>query len=63
MAVRVNVWVNDEIENISACEVQAILQEAGIRAEKVQVRKISEREYGKAVDPYYTSPSEIKSFI
>lgn len=63
MAARINVWVNDEIENISACEVQAILREAGIRAERVQVRKIRESEYQKAVDPYYTSPSETKAFI
>lgn len=48
--VRLNVFVNDVIENVSASEIRAILTEAGFDVEAVNVRLIGEKEWDHNVN-------------
>lgn len=47
--IRISVVSKDQIENVSAAAVQAVLREAGLGAERVRVTRISSKQYEQAI--------------
>ena len=47
--MRITVVCKDQVENVSAAEIQAVLREAGYQVERVRVHRLSSKEYEQAI--------------